>query len=197
LIIPGLPEIHATASYLFWDPYLDHGWIPANRLKKGEHLKTPNGQSAVVVGGSTPAVHEGWMWDLTVPGNNDHDFYVVASGSTAILVHNVNCEDIRVSPMAPDWATKGAHVHIGGSEVRVFPNGAGGIGAEPIRLSSGTASASQVQDVLDCLATCAPLRQDLIAKAGAAMQEMNAGSWGYAQNRAAEMQFLIKALGRM
>ena len=40
------------------------------------HLKTPDGQTAVVVGGSVPAVHDGWMWDLTVPGNNDHDFYV-------------------------------------------------------------------------------------------------------------------------
>ena len=32
------------------------------------------------------------MWDLTVPGNNDHDFYVIASQSRdmAVLVHNVN-----------------------------------------------------------------------------------------------------------
>jgi hypothetical protein len=27
------------------------------------------------------------MWDLTVPGNNDHDFYVVA-GDTPVFVHN-------------------------------------------------------------------------------------------------------------
>jgi hypothetical protein len=27
------------------------------------------------------------MWDLTVPGNNDHDFYV-AVAATAVLVHN-------------------------------------------------------------------------------------------------------------
>ena len=31
------------------------------------------------------------MWDLTVPGNNDHDFYVFA-GPTAVLVHNVDEE---------------------------------------------------------------------------------------------------------
>jgi hypothetical protein len=38
------------------------------------------------------------MWDLTVPGNGDHDFYVVAGGTgststlgaTGILVHNIN-----------------------------------------------------------------------------------------------------------
>jgi hypothetical protein len=33
------------------------------------------------------------MWDLTIPGNNDHDFYVVAvggedAGDAAVLVHN-------------------------------------------------------------------------------------------------------------
>ena len=67
--------------------YLHHGWIPAKQLKPGMHLKTPDGQLAVVVGGSVPAVHDGWMWDLTVPGNNDHDFYVVAGGAP-ILVHN-------------------------------------------------------------------------------------------------------------
>jgi hypothetical protein len=29
------------------------------------------------------------MWDLTIPGNNDHDFYITPGDlSTAILVHN-------------------------------------------------------------------------------------------------------------
>jgi hypothetical protein len=53
-----------------------------------------------VVGGTTPADHDGWMWDLTVPGNNDHHFYVlpaqqgsqhtyhVEAGNTPVLVHN-------------------------------------------------------------------------------------------------------------
>jgi hypothetical protein len=34
------------------------------------------------------------MWDLTIPGNNDHDFYVVVA-VTAVLVHNDVC---RVLP---------------------------------------------------------------------------------------------------
>jgi hypothetical protein len=57
----------------------------------GEKLKTPNGAVATADGGSVPSVHDGWMWDLTVPGNNDHDFYVAVVGDgTAILVHNTN-----------------------------------------------------------------------------------------------------------
>jgi hypothetical protein len=34
-----------------------------------------------------PRQHDGWMWDLTIPGNNDHDFYIQAATSV-ILVHN-------------------------------------------------------------------------------------------------------------
>jgi RHS repeat-associated protein len=86
----GVGIIHTTASHLFWDPSLDK-WLPASNLKPGEHLKAADGAVAVVVGGSVPAVHDGWMWDLTVPGNNDHDFYV-AAGSVPVLVHNDSCD---------------------------------------------------------------------------------------------------------
>jgi hypothetical protein len=65
-------------------------WIPANHLKKGEKLKTANGTLATADGGSVPSVHVGWMWDLTIPGNGDHDFYVIA-GNASVLVHNSNC----------------------------------------------------------------------------------------------------------
>lgn len=121
-----------------------------------------------------------------------HTYYVIA-GQTPVLVHN--CNDVTVSPAASDWATKGAHVHIGGNEVRVFPNGEGGVGAEPIRLSSGAATPRQVQRVLDCINSCPALRSDLISKASSAMDEMNnGGNWGNAVNRGSEMHFLIKAL---
>jgi hypothetical protein len=59
-----------------------------------------------VVGGTTPKRHDGWMWDLTVPGNNDHDFYVEPATvlpssqvepTVAVLVHNSNCGGTRFS----------------------------------------------------------------------------------------------------
>jgi hypothetical protein len=78
--------IHTTAGHLFWVPSLNK-WLRASNLKPGEHLKTPDGSVAVAEGGTTPKVHDGWMWDLTVPGNNDHDFYV-AVAATNVLVHN-------------------------------------------------------------------------------------------------------------
>jgi len=68
----------------------------------GEKLKTPNGAVATADGGSVPSVHDGWMWDLTVPGNNDHDFYVVVqAGDAAVLVHNDSCED-----GGPEYSTR-------------------------------------------------------------------------------------------
>jgi hypothetical protein len=56
--------------------------------------------------------HGGWMWDLTVPGNGDHDFYVlpVPTGShrahhvlarnTPVLVHNggPGCGELWIDP---------------------------------------------------------------------------------------------------
>jgi hypothetical protein len=53
----------------------------ANKITNRENLKSPDGTTVTVVSGTTPADHDGWMWDLTVPGNNDHDFYVVTVGN--------------------------------------------------------------------------------------------------------------------
>jgi hypothetical protein len=61
-----------------------------------------------VVGGTAPKVRDGWMWDLTVPGNDDHDFYVEAA-TAVVLVHNC------VAPRkgggandAPSWVSREA-----------------------------------------------------------------------------------------
>jgi hypothetical protein len=120
----GTAVIDTTSSHLFWNPSLDYGWIPAKHLKPGMRLKTPDGQIAVVVGGSVPAVHDGWMWDLTVPGNDDHDFYVepaavlppTRAGPTGVpvLVHNDSCPVFR-------GTTKGFDGSAGTQRVGVTP----------------------------------------------------------------------------
>lgn len=98
----GSAVIQTTKAHLFWDPY-HHYWVSANELSKGEHLQTPDGQSAVVVGGSVPADHDGWMRDLTV--QDDHDFYVEpavvlppsrAGPTVAVLVHNCTVDPTTV-----------------------------------------------------------------------------------------------------
>jgi hypothetical protein len=88
----GKEVIHTTSNHLFWDPSRNK-WVQAAKLRKGEHLKTPHGTVATADGGTTPKDHDGWMWDLTIPGNNDHDFYV-AAGTVLILVHNADLPDL-------------------------------------------------------------------------------------------------------
>jgi hypothetical protein len=98
--LTGVPAARLADSWRMRrsPPYLKQ-WIPAAKLKKGEHLKTPNGAVATADGSVTPKDHVGWMWDLTVPGNNDHDFYVI-TGSSGILVHND--DPVIRNPVPPD-----------------------------------------------------------------------------------------------
>jgi hypothetical protein len=81
--------IGTTSNHLFWDQASGR-WVEAGALTYGTPLRTPGGGTATVLGGYTPKVSTGWMWDLTIP--RDHDFYVQAAG-TAILVHN--CVPLR------------------------------------------------------------------------------------------------------
>ena len=99
--------IRTTSSHLFWDPAAKK-WVEAPRLRRGEPLRTPGGHATVYAdGGHVPANHQGQMWDLTIPGNNDHDFYVLPTrtvsshrtynvgnpASTPVLVHNIDAEE--------------------------------------------------------------------------------------------------------
>jgi hypothetical protein len=54
-----------------------------------------------VLGGWTPKDAAGWMWDLTVPGNNDHDFYVDTIAAP-VLVHNIDCERVAEQTLGPN-----------------------------------------------------------------------------------------------
>ncbi|HUN33682.1 MAG TPA: LamG-like jellyroll fold domain-containing protein [Trebonia sp.] len=128
----GTEVIDTTSNHLFWDPYLHH-WVSANKLTKGEHLKSPDGTTVTVVGGAVPAGRDGWMWDLTV--QDDHDFYALPSvGSQAstkeeayvdagepVLVHNDSCPDIAAAARAaarraPDDATMTSVARIKGTD---------------------------------------------------------------------------------
>jgi hypothetical protein len=83
--------IDTTSNHLFWVPGIGrHGgrWVKASALKYGTHLRTPSGSDdAAVINGWVPRQRDGWMWDLTVPGNDDHDFYI-DTASAPVLVHN-------------------------------------------------------------------------------------------------------------
>jgi RHS repeat-associated protein len=83
---PRTAVIDTTRNHLFWDVSQDR-WVQAGALKNGNHLRTPDGATATVAGGHAPADTAGSMWDLSVPGGGDHDFYIDVI-HTAVLVHN-------------------------------------------------------------------------------------------------------------
>jgi hypothetical protein len=91
-------------------------WQPAAKLKKGERLLTPGGAQATADGGTVPAQHAGWMWDLTIPGNNDHDFYIDIA-ATAVLVHNCPTDDVPSSQDTIHSTLRDGERNIESSEV--------------------------------------------------------------------------------
>jgi len=114
-----MPAASPAASWrMRRSPPYQHQWIASNKLSKGEYLKAPDGQIVTADGGITPKQHDGWMWDLTVPGNNDHDFYVIPNGRSGdtissapgahsagepILVHNENvCPQTQINPVSDE-----------------------------------------------------------------------------------------------
>jgi Pretoxin HINT domain len=82
----GTVVIQTTSSHLFWDQTAGR-WVKAGALKYGDKLRAANGTIATAAGGTVPAGAADWMWDLSVPGGGDHDFYIDAA-ATAVLVHN-------------------------------------------------------------------------------------------------------------
>ncbi|MFD5409540.1 putative T7SS-secreted protein [Streptomyces nojiriensis] len=106
---------------------------------------------------------------------------------------------IRVSPVASDWATKGAHIHIPlkkgkEHEVSITVDKDGNIQGAPIRLEDGWASDKSVQQAVDAVNNDPKLRADLLAKAKSAKEHMDTHNWGNSKNRSGEMQALIDKL---
>jgi RHS repeat-associated protein len=85
----GAAIIQTTSSHLFWDP-ASHRWVKAAALGHGSHLSSGGSAAVTILGGYAPKAKNGWMWDLSVPGGGDHDFYIDVA-TTAVLVHN--CDD--------------------------------------------------------------------------------------------------------
>jgi RHS repeat-associated protein len=184
--------LHTTSRHPFWDD-TTHTWVPAGHLTPGHNLETArNTHVRIAAIHVVPGAAD--MYNLTV--NQLHTYYVLA-GTTPVLVHNCSAPSIRISPAVSDWATKGAHIHVGSSEVRVFPTGDGGVGFEGLRMSNGMASARDVETARKAIMGSPELRADLIDKARSAMADMNDHNWGNSVNRAPEMNFLIKALGKI
>jgi hypothetical protein len=71
------------------------------------------------------------MWDLTVPGNNDHDFYVTVA-ETAALVHNCSPGEIT------GYTRHGLNQAISRDGVGVSPSAINDAVSNPISVAEQT-----------------------------------------------------------
>jgi hypothetical protein len=114
-------EFEVTGEHPIWTQNL--GWRLANELRVGDSLQTADGRSVAV---AAISIVNGYSktYNFTVDGVST--YFIVANG-TSLLVHN----NPRIHGVAPDWATKGAHVtttngleiylHGGGDSVKIGP----------------------------------------------------------------------------
>lgn len=116
--------IDTTRNHLFWNPGTGGQggrWVKAGVLRYGDHLRTSGGGYATVTGGWTPEDTYGWMWDLTIPGNSDHDFYI-AAGDATVLVHNDNGDKCKTAQDAANDALEGGQTRGAASRL-TLPDG--------------------------------------------------------------------------
>jgi hypothetical protein len=115
----GSAVIDTTRKHLFWD-VTDDRWVKAGKLKPGDRLRSANGTTVAVVSGSAAAGTAGWMWDISVPGGNDHDFYIYTTIAT-ILVHNCDGED-SIDPRDVHGALRGAERGVNPQDIWSNPD---------------------------------------------------------------------------
>jgi Pretoxin HINT domain len=123
----GSAVIQTTSSHLFWD-VTQHRWVKAAALNYGDTLRTSDGIIATAAGGYIPATAAGWMWDLTVPGNGDHDFYIDVA-TAAVLVHNCGPDELNYNQVGNRIATHVDPLHGYGTPAE-GTKFAGGVGED-------------------------------------------------------------------
>jgi hypothetical protein len=103
----------------------------------------------------------------------------------------------QVSKIAPDWATKGFHVHVDGVELALRPGQGGSIVIKPVFSSTPTsafnAAAGKMHNDLGDLAA----RQHLYREAMRARDYLRLLGNEQATAKAGELSFLIHALKKL
>jgi len=103
----------------------------------------------------------------------------------------------KVSKIAPDWATKGFHVHVDGIELALRPGQGEVIVLKPVFSSTPTAAlnaaAGKMQNALGDLAA----RQHLYREAIRGREYLRALGTKQATDKAGELTFLIHALAKL
>jgi hypothetical protein len=101
---------------------------------------------------------------------------------------------LRVSKVGPDWATKGAHIHVNGIELTVRPGAGGSIVFKPVFGSASNAAARRAIKEAETALRDPTLRQQLIRDVTRARDFLGRSDLPGARAKSGELNFLIKAL---
>ena len=178
-----------TVDHPFWN-VTDESWQRADTLDAGDLLLTADGGTVRVDGIDWSTSRTDTAYNLTI---NDIHTYHVTVGTEGVLVHNV-CW--RLSPPAPDTASKGVHLRIDGVELAARPGHEGTIVFTPVFSNTKSKSASSaIKQAQDALAGDSRFKKQLLDNARRSLEFLQTnpelpGSRG----RQAEIHFLIKAL---
>lgn len=161
-------------------------FVEVGELRVGELVDTARGLKHVV--SVTPDAHNGFLYNLET---TEHVYRV---GSLGTLVHN-SC--FSVSKIAPDWATKGLHVHVDGIEVAIRPGNDASIVFKKVFSSTEDAAFKSAVRRLERDVTNADVRRQLFNQASRARDYLGSLGGDLATSRAGELTFLMHALEKL
>lgn len=166
-------------------------WVAAGELRINEKVQTLDGTASLTSKSQRPGRHT--VYNLEV--HRHHTYYVSQFG---ILAHNSNVlHCFKVSKVAPDWSTKGFHVHVDGVELALRPGQNGSVVIKKVFSStsdSAFASASKkMQQALGDAGVRSQLHRDAV-RARDYLRDL-----GDVQSlaKSGELNFLIKAFEKM
>jgi hypothetical protein len=166
-------------------------WVPAGELKINEKVRTLDGTATLTSKSKRPGRET--VYNLEVHRN--HAYHVSPFG---ILAHNsnvLNC--FKVSKVAPDWSTKGFHVHVDGVEIALRPGQDGSVVLKKVFSSTPdsafNAASRRMQTALGDASVRARLHRDAVR----ARDYLKGLGDPRSIAKSGELSFLIKALEKM
>jgi RHS repeat-associated protein len=178
--------ITCTPEHPLW--VVGEGWTEAARLRPLSSLMTKDGSRVRV---ESVSRRDGSFKVFNLEVEHLHTYFVSDLG---VLAHN-SC---RISPVAGDWATKGAHISVDGVELAVRPGAGGTIVFKPV-FSSTKAGAlrSAIREAENALQNDPQFQQALLRSSRMAVEYLGKSESALARARSGEVQFLVKALEKM
>lgn len=168
-----------------------HNWIPAGELRIDEKVSTIDGAATLTGKSKRPGRHT--VYNMEV--HRSHAYHVSQLG---ILAHNSNVLTcFKVSKVAPDWSTKGFHVHVDGVELAVRPGNGGTIVLKKVFSSTPDSAFNSAAKKMQQAIGDAGVRSRLHRDAVRARDYLKGLGDPQSIAKSGELTFLIKALEKM